>query len=98
MSDGVKEFNMGRYIFQIAGEHLFVIDNPITAISSMDFFEIKTIDGIYNYKSKSDDENFAIAIIPNGSFYYRTVDKTPQNIKLYKKLLEEIIKVKKALK
>jgi len=92
----MKKFNMWKYIFEIKNDHLFVIDNPATDLSSIDFFAIKKIDGIYNYKAKSDAKNFAIAIIPNGSFYYRTIDKTLENIQKYKELIEIIVQIKEA--
>ena len=43
-------YNMGKYIFEIKSDKLFIIDNPISDLSSLDFFEISKIDGIYNYK------------------------------------------------
>jgi hypothetical protein len=84
-------FNMGRYIFKLEKNNLFVIDNPVSDIeNSMDFFKISKIDGIYNLKSKTNENDFAIAILVNGQFYYRTVDNTPENIVQYKELIQVI--------
>lgn len=89
-----QTYNMNQYIFEIKDNYLFVLDNPITNLSSMDFFDIKKIDSIYNLKSKSNDTDFAMAIIVNGQFYYRTVDKTEDNITLYKKLINDVVSIK----
>ena len=89
-----KSYNMGQYIFKIKDKHLWVIDNPITDLSSMDFFDILKIDGIYNYKGKSNNKDFAIALMVNGNFYYRTVDNTKENIAMYKSLLDDVNEIK----
>lgn len=89
-----QTYNMNQYIFEIKDNYLFVLDNPITNLSPMDFFDIKKIDSIYNLKSKSNDTDFAMAIIVNGQFYYRTVDKTEDNITLYKKLINDVVSIK----
>ena len=91
-------YNFDKYIFQIKNGYLWVIDNPTTDLSSMDFFDISKIDGIYNYKTKSNETDFAIALIVNGSFYYRTIDKTPDNIKKYLKFVKKIEKIKTKIK
>ena len=90
-------YNFGSYIFEIKGENLFVIDNPVTDLTSMDFIDIRKIDSIYNFKSKSSETDFAIAIIINGSFFYRTVDRTKDNISKYEELIEKIIETKREL-
>ena len=89
-----NSYNMGQYIFKIKNNYLWVIDNPTTDLSSMDFFDILKIDGIYNYKGKSNDKDFAIALMVNGNFYYRTVDNTKENIAMYKSLLHDIEEIK----
>lgn len=95
MNNNGITYNMKQYIFEIKDNHLFVVDNPVTDLSSIDLFEIKKIDGIYNLKSKSNDEDFAIALMVNGQFYYRTVDKTKENIVKYKKLVNDILDIKR---
>ena len=92
-------YNMGKYIFKIKSDKLFIIDNPISDLSSLDFFEIGKIDGIYNYKGQSNEKNFAIALMVNGNFYYyRTVDRTKENITMFKDMIEKIVEVKQELK
>ena len=88
---------MGKYIFEIKSDKLFVIDNPISDLSSLDFFEISKIDGIYNYKGQSNEKNFAIALMVNGNFYYRTVDRTKENITMFKEMINQIVEVKQKL-
>lgn len=95
MNNNGITYNMKQYIFEIKDNHLFVVDNPVTDLSSIDLFDIKKIDGIYNLKSKSNDEDFAIALMINGQFYYRTVDKTKENITKYKKLVNDILDIKR---